>query len=250
MELIGKKFVNRFNSIYTVIEKLEGRYYTVEFDESKYRCKKRKDHIVKGQVKCPYDKTINDICCIGEGKYKVWENGKRTFEYGFYHNITTRCFSQNYKNLEKTYQDVTLCEEWRNFQNFGKWVEENYYECNGEKMCIDKDILVKGNKIYSPSTCIFVPKSINSLFVSGKTTRGDLPIGVSIEKSTNKFKVLCGNGHNEQIYLGCYNTPQEAFQVYKQYKEKVIKQVADEYKPYIPKELYEAMYRWKVEIDD
>lgn len=69
MELIGKKFVNRFNSIYTVIEKLDKRYYIIEFDESKYKCKKRRDHIIKGEVKCPYDKTINSICCKGERKY-------------------------------------------------------------------------------------------------------------------------------------------------------------------------------------
>ena len=143
-----------------------------------------------------------------------------------------------------------MCEEWKNFQNFAKWVEDNYYECNGEKMCIDKDILVKGNKIYSPSTCIFVPKSINSLFISGKTTRGGLPIGVSISKSTGKFRASCGNSHNESIYLGCYNTPQEAFNVYKNFKEMVVKQIADEYKPYIPKKLYDAMYNYEVEITD
>lgn len=250
MELIGKKFVNRFNSVYTVIEKLDKRYYIIEFDESKYKCKKRRDHIIKGEVKCPYDKTIHNSCYIGEGKYKVWENGKPSFEYNYYHGVTTRCFNSNYKNIEKTYQDVTMCEEWKNFQNFAKWVEDNYYECNGEKMCIDKDILIKGNKVYSPNTCIFVPKSINSLFISGKTIRGDLPIGVSIEKSTGKFKASCGNGHNESIYLGCYNTPQEAFNVYKNFKEMVIKQVADEYKPYIPRKLYDAMYRYEVEITD
>lgn len=250
MNKVGERYVNKFGSWYTIIEYKNSRNVTIQFDDGTIVKNRRYDRINKGIAVSPYDKSINNICCIGEGKYKVWEDGKHTLEYGFYHNITTRCFNSNYKDIEKTYQDVTICEEWKNFQNFAKWVENNYYEVKNETMCIDKDILVKGNKIYSPETCIFVPKSINSLFVSGKTTRGDLPIGVALEKSTGKFKALCGNGHNKQIYLGCYNTPEEAFRVYKNYKERVIKQVADEYKPYIPKKLYDAMYRYEVEITD
>ena len=65
----------------------------------------------------------------------------------------------------------------------------------------------------------------------------------------NKFLSRCSDGKKYK-FLGYYNTPQEAFNVYKNFKEMVIKQVADEYKPYIPQKLYEAMYRYEVEIDD
>lgn len=248
MEHIGERYCNRFGSWYTVMEKLPKRYYVILFDNG-YSCKKRYDHIKDGEVSCPYDKTMYRQCCIGVGDYKVWENGKHTKEYSYYKAIITRCFDEKYKEKEKTYKDVCLCEEWYNFQNFAKWLNENWYEIDNQLMCVDKDILIKGNKIYSPQTCILVPKSINSLFVSGKTYRGKNPIGV-YENKDGKFIASCGNGKNEQIYLGIYNTSSEAFEVYKEYKEKIIKQVADEYKNLIPQKLYDAMYRYEVEIDD
>lgn len=52
------------------------------------------------------------------------------------------------------------------------------------------------------------------------------------------------------IYLGCYNTQEKAFEVYKQFKENYIKEVADYYKDQIPQKLYDAMYKYEVDIND
>ena len=120
-------------------------------------------------------------------------------------------------------------------------------------MEIDKDILCKGNKIYSPQTCIIVPQRINKLFTKSNKLRGDLPIGVYYNKQNKKYRSQISkieNGKKQRVYLGLYNTPQEAFESYKKAKENYIKQVADEYKLYIPKELYDAMYDYRVEITD
>ena len=127
MNKVGERYVNKFGSWYTIIEYKNSRNVTIQFDDGTIVKNRRYDRINKGIAVSPYDKSINNICCIGEGKYKVWEDGKHTFEYGFYHNITTRCFNSNYKDIEKTYQDVTICEEWKIFQNFAKWVENNKY---------------------------------------------------------------------------------------------------------------------------
>ena len=120
-------------------------------------------------------------------------------------------------------------------------------------MQLDKDILYKGNKIYSRETCIFVPQRINSLFVKCDKSRGKDPIGVSDLPSGN-YEVSCGNGYGKSVYLGSYPTKEEAFQVYKQYKEKVIKEVIDSYEGKIPEPFYSklktAMYNYEVEIDD
>ena len=134
-----------------------------------------------------------------------------------------------------------------------EWIEINYYEIPGEVMCLDKDILYKGNKLYSREACIFVPQRINNLFIKCDKSRGKNPIGVT-PRSSGNYQVFCNNGYGKNIYLGTYTTKEEAFQVYKNYKEKVIKKVIDSYEGRIPEPFYsrlkEAMYNYKVEIDD
>ena len=120
-------------------------------------------------------------------------------------------------------------------------------------MHLDKDILCKGNKVYSRNTCIFVPQRINELFTKNDKTRGYSPIGVTPASSGN-YQVQCNDVNGERIYLGSYSTKEEAFQVYKEYKERVIKEVIDSYEGKIPEPFYsrlkEAMYNYKVEKDD
>ena len=121
-------------------------------------------------------------------------------------------------------------------------------------MHLDKDILIKGNKIYSPNTCIFVPERINKLFTKRQNDRGKYPIGTCWHKPSNKFIAQCSvldkENNRKEIHLGYYDTSEEAFLVYKQFKEKYMRQIADEYKDLIPQKLYEIMYRYKVEMND
>ena len=132
-----------------------------------------------------------------------------------------------------------------------EWLENNYYGVPGEVMHLDKDILFKGNKIYSRDKCIFVPERINELFTKRDNDRGNDPIGTHQSPAGN-YEVRCNNGKG--IYLGTYSNKEEAFQVYKQYKEKYIKEVIDSYEGIIPEPHYsklkKAMCNYRVEIDD
>ena len=164
-----------------------------------------------------------------------------------------RCYDLKYQKKEPTYKNCTVEDYLLNFQHMGEWINENYYEVPGEKMHLDKDILCKGNKTYSRDTCIFVPQRINKLFTKRDNDRGDCPIGVSDLPSGN-YQAYCNDGYGKSIYLGSYSSKQETFQVYKQYKEKLIKEVIDSYEGVIPEPFYsrlrEAMYNYEVEIDD
>ena len=199
---------------------------------------------------------------MGDGKYKSKdENKKKTKAYNTWSHMLQRCYDAYYLNEHPTYIDCYVCEEWHNFQNFAKWFYENYYECNDEQMQLDKDILIKGNKIYSPNTCILVPKRINSLFTKSDASRGEYPIGVyyrfkKVEQYEYHYLEVCcsviENGKKKSKVLKTLplNKPFQAFSIYKQFKEKYIKQIADEYKELIPQKLYEALYKWEVEIND
>lgn len=148
-----------------------------------------------------------------------------------------------YNNFEKG----EVCKEWLCYSNFCEWFNENYYEIENEKVELDKDILNKGNKIYSPKTCIFAPKRINQLFPKCDKSRGDLPIGVSFDKGAYTAGIM---KKRKKCHLGRFKTIEEAFEVYKKAKEEYIKEVAEEYKEKIPSKLYEAMYSYEVEITD
>ena len=201
----------------------------------------------RGNIKCVYERRVFGVGYLGEGKYNSRENGKETKCYDTWYNMLKRCYDPKYQEKYPTYKECTVYNEWLNFQNFAEWFEDNYYEIPGEVMCLDKDILVKGNKIYSPETCCFVPEKINKLFTKSDKSRGNNPIGIHQLPSGN-YGVQCKNGYGN--YLGTYSNKEEAFRVYKQYKEKIIKQRADEYKQYLPQNVYEALYNYQVEITD
>lgn len=206
-----------------------------------------------GEIKSHFTPSVHGVGITGSEETRM--NGKILKSYRTWFNMLQRCYDKEYQAKNTTYNNCTVCEEWLYYPNFKKWYEENYYEIEGQKMCLDKDILVKNNKIYSSNTCVFVPQNINVLFTKRNKVRGNLPIGVCLNKTTKKYQVNCkilniSTNESKQKYFGLYEIPEEAFLVYKKAKEENIRQVADYYKDQIPSKLYNAMRNYKVEIDD
>ena len=250
----GEKNYNTFGSEMIITEYRGCMDIDVYFPEYNWTAKGVEYSCFKnGKIKSPYERRVYGAGYLGEGKYKCKENGKITRAYKTWKNMLKRCYSEKLHEKRPTYIGCEVCNEWLNFQNFAKWHEENYYEIEGEVTHLDKDILNKGNKIYSPDTCIFVPQTINSLFTKRDNDRGDSCIGTSPYQ--DKYMVRCRminpkTSKSKNEYLGLYNTEIEGFEVYKYYKEKNIKQVADYFKSKIPSELYDGMYSYEVEITD
>lgn len=202
------------------------------------------DKLRKGNIKNPYHITAFGVGFFGVGNYKSSCNKKTTKNYLTWKTMMQRCYDKKYQEKQPSYIDCNILKEWHNFQNFAKWFEDNYTE----DFCLDKDILIKGNKIYSSETCCFVPQEINALFTKCDSVRGDYPIGVRLRKSSRYQARLSKNGR--RVNLGTFDTPEEAFQAYKTAKELYIKEVADKWKDQITEQTYKAMYNYVVEITD
>lgn len=89
----------------------------------------------------------------------VFEGGKISKCYDAWRRMLQRCYDPQYKLDHPTYVGVTCCEDWKDYQNFAKWFYEQPNHDRGYEL--DKDLLVEGNKLYSPSTCTLLPMKIN-----------------------------------------------------------------------------------------
>jgi hypothetical protein len=246
----GETKRNNFGSLMEIAEYKTYSNITVRFPETNTLVNTGYNYFLKGAVKNPYDKTVYGIGYNGRGKYKASENGKKSLAYLTWIEMIRRCYSETLHKRSPTYRDCSVCSEWHNFQNFGVWFDDNYYKIDNEVMNLDKDILMKGNKIYSPETCVFVPGRINTLFIKRSTKKGKYPIGVGYNKKSKIYMAKCKIGDEKVVHVGSYKTSIEAFYGYKEYKENHIKQVADNYKNKIPDNLYKAMYSYEVNITD
>ncbi len=185
------------------------------------------------------------MCGIGY-RGVLYENG-HTESYLRWHDMMNRCYNEKFHEKHPQYRGCTVCEEWLNYSNFKVWYDQN--KIRGMKLDLDKDILFKGNAVYSPETVAFVPHEINTLFVNCKKHRGDLPLGVNFDTSKGKYRVqMAYMGRTKK--LGTFNNVESAFIRYKEYKEDFIKNMAKRYKNKIPYKVYEAMMNWKIEIGD
>lgn len=257
---IGEKKLSQDGFLMTIIDYESAVDITIEFDdEYKTQIHTKYERFKDGTILNP---SYRLVCGVGtnNGKYKINENKKIIKEYQAWRDMLRRCYDKKIKEKNQTYKDVTCCNEWLLFENFYEWLhsQENFDKWyNGEKWAVDKDILIKGNKIYSPDTCCLVPHSVNTLFIKSNAVRGEYPIGVC--KGSNghhgyQAKFIYGkNGNKSKTTSYSYPTPEDAFYLgYKPSKEKYIKRIAqEEYdNGNITKRCYEAMINYQVEITD
>lgn len=149
-----------------------------------------------------------------------------------------------YTDKYPTYIDCSVCTDWLEFQNFAKWFSENYIE--GYQL--DKDILKKGNKIYAPEFCVFIPQEINKLFNDSKNQGSKTPQGVdAIFNPVLRYKVTISK-YAKRHYLGCFDNLDTAKSVYKKEKESYVKQVAEEHFNLgnISLETFKALLVWEL----
>lgn len=189
-------------------------------------------------------RTVRGVGYNSGGVYKRAEHGKPTKVYLLWISIFNRCYSDYQLERRPSYKGCTIDERWHDFQDFAKWCDEHKYSDMGYQL--DKDILVTGNKVYSPETCCFVPREINMLFTSAARARGKFPQGVDYYEPLNSYRSRV-RIRDKLKHLGYYSTPNEAHEVYKKAKESHVKDMAELWFGNIEPRVYEALMDWKLE---
>ena len=156
-------------------------------------------------------------------------DGKRqrkvVFKCPYYHRwqaMLQRCYSKTSMSRRIKYRECFVCEEWLTFSNFKSWMEKQDWE--GREL--DKDLLIKGNKVYSPETCVFVSREINLFITECDAARGDYLIGVH-KHSVNGTFVAQINLEGKRKNLGSFSTEIEAHRKWLTEKQKLAKLLAE-----------------------
>lgn len=258
LELIGREFTNNRGDTCFVIDYKGARKVLVVFYET-MTC----DYFAYSDLKNGGFVDYNKPNVVGVGYLGGKHSSKSTPSdrkaYEAWNHIIRRCYDPVVQERYPRYEGCTVSDEWHNFKNFKTWFDSQPQlmykeEKTGNRWSIDKDILKYGNKVYSPETCCVVPNEINTLIVKPqhRSKHRNLPEGVGyIKPKTRNSKegytarAYCGGGESSR-YLGYYDTPDEAFLVYKEAKEKRVVAVANKWKGKISDDVYEALLVWGV----
>ena len=176
-------------------------------------------------------------------------DGKKVKEYELWTGMLKRCFSEKYQTRQPTYIGCNVSNNFLNYSFFYDWCQEQIgfgkVDDKGRYWQLDKDLLFVDNKTYSETACVFVPHEINSFFTDRGNDRCDNPVGVCFGKQNGKFRAQC-KVNSKQQHLGYFNTPEEAFNAYKPFKEALCKQLALKWQSEIDERLFNAMMSWSV----
>ena len=193
--------------------------------------------------------TVRGVGYLGSNlDLKSTHNGKPCKIYKQWYNMIERCYNEKLYQRRPTYIDCYVSDDFKDYSKWRDWFDNYQYKHDGWHL--DKDLLFKGNKIYSEPTCVFIPREINQVLTKRESSRGEYLIGVCWDKAKKAFIAQVRKNKGKPERLGYFNTELEAFEAYKQAKENYIKELADKYKDMLDPRAYEALYNYTVDIDD
>lgn len=134
-------------------------------------------------------------------------------DYRMWRDMIKRVYSK--KNPARAYENVTVCSEWLLFSNFKNWFDKNQIE-NG---VLDKDLIYRGNRVYSPDTCLIVSQAVNLFILSNKPRRNGSLLGVYWYPERGKWQGQVSNpftGKSE--YLGYFTDEMQGHLTWKSRK--------------------------------
>lgn len=192
------------------------------------------------------DRVIRSYGIKENGEYLRKHNGDLTYEGMYHHKLMIRSKNDKYKEYRPTYKDVTVSENFTNFQFFAEWCNKQI-GFGQQGFVLDKDLLIPQNKIYSENSCVFVPDVINSFLTFVRQKDRGLPVGVTWCESEGKYKSYCSQLNGKNKTLGRFNNPSDAYIAYCGFKEAMARKLAETYKDQVDSRVTESLLSFKVE---
>ena len=249
---VGKVFKSKSSGDFKVLKYNDSANVVIQFLKTGYETLVQLTNVRNGYIKDPYLPSVYGVGILGT-KYPSKVSGVTTKEYVPWCSMLKRCYSDSYKKKNPTYKDCEVSENFKSYEYFYEWCHKQVgfgNDGNGNPFHLDKDLLIKGNKVYSENTCVFIPSEINSLLIKREALRGEYLIGVYWSKTNKAFRARVNKNKGASEHLGYFNTELEAFNAYKVAKETYIKEQANKFKSQIDPRAYEALMNYTVEITD
>ena len=251
-DCIGKVCKSKSTDDFKVLKYNNAKDIEIQFLKTGFETSATLGNIRNGEVKDRYSTSVFGVGVLGT-KYPSKISGRNTKEYVLWQSMLQRCYSDAYKKKYQTYEGCEVSDNFKSFEYFYEWCHSQIgfdNDGNGNPFQLDKDLLVKGNKVYSEDSCVFLPQEINSLLVKCTASRGKHLIGVSWNNASKAFVAMVRKNKGKSEWLGSFKTELEAFEAYKQAKEYFIKEQASNWKDQIDERAYNALMNYTVEIAD
>ena len=247
-DCVGKVCKSKSSGDFKILKYNDSKNVEIQFINTGYETSATLGNIRNGKVEDRYLPSVYGVGVIGD-KYPITINSVQTKEYVLWKHMLQRCYSDDFKKERPTYEGCQVSENFKSYEYFYEWCHEQVGFGN-EGFHLDKDLLVKGNKVYSENTCVFIPQEVNTLLVKSTALRGKHLIGVSWKKKDKAFVAKARKNKGKSEHLGIFKTEIEAFNAYKQAKEAFVKEQADKWKGKIDERAYNALMNYEVEITD
>ena len=247
-DCVGKTLKSKNSGDFKIVKYHDNRNVEIQFLKTGFETVVQLTNIKSGKVKDRLSPSVYGVGILGT-KYPTTINGVQTKEYELWNSMLTRCYSGSFKKKRTTYECCEVSDNFKSYEYFYEWCNKQIgFAVEGFEL--DKDLLLKGNKIYSENTCVFIPSEINSLLVKREALRGEHLIGVSWRNTKKAFVAMVRKNKGKQEFLGYFNTELEAFNAYKQAKESFVKEQANKWKGKIDPRTYNALMNYTVDITD
>lgn len=241
--MVGKTFSTANYGNIEIINYQNSDNVEIKFVDTGYITTVTMQRLINGSVKDKLSPSVFNVGIVGY-RYPITINGRLVLEYNLWRSMLARCYNANFHIKNHSYKGCSVSENFKSYEYFYEWCHRQIgFGKTGWHL--DKDLLFKGNKVYSEDTCVFLPSEINGALIHNENSNRSLPTSVVMNTSNNFYSRFSINGFTQ--YIGTFDTPEEAFLAYKQAKEQYLQHLAYKYEESLDPRAFNALLYYSVD---